>query len=64
MNDLERERILQLATDIAGDREVAERWLEQPLKAFHGRTPAQLILAGNAGAVCRYLESIESGFVG
>lgn len=64
MNDLVRERILNEVAEIAGNREAAERWLEQPLKTFDDKTPTQLILEGRARAVMRYLASVKSGFVG
>lgn len=62
MNDLDR--VLQALMDLSGDREVARDWLQRPLRAFADRTPMQLIAAGEAERLVRYLASLESGFVG
>lgn len=58
------ERVVKVATVIFGDHDRAIEWLSQPLASFWDKTPLQLIDEGRTDSVVRYLESIESGFVG
>lgn len=38
--------------------------MDKPLKCFAGKTPSQLIEEKRTADLIRYLESLESGFVG
>ena len=62
MND--RERIIDLAESISGDRAKAVWWLSQPLTTFAGKNALELIAEGRTGAVVGYLQSFESSYVG
>jgi putative toxin-antitoxin system antitoxin component (TIGR02293 family) len=58
------DRIIQLATDVFGDRAKAVQWLKRPSRALAAQMPLQL-LDTDAGTqrVERELRQIEHGFV-
>jgi hypothetical protein len=56
------EAIIDLVSDWAGSREAAGVWYcTQPLAAFGGRTAESLVKAGEATALCSYLDSLGLG---
>lgn len=55
---------MTVAKVIFGDHDRAVGRLSQPLASFGDKTPLQLIDEGRTDSVVRYLESIQSGFVG
>jgi uncharacterized protein (DUF2384 family) len=56
--------VLARAADIAGGEHRAAAWYRAPLREFGGRSPETLIAEGKLDVVLRYLDSIESGYVG
>ena len=58
------EHVVTVAEVIFGEHDRANEWLSQPLASFWDKTPLQLIDEGRTDSVVRYLESIQSGFVG
>lgn len=58
------DQVLLLAKAVSGDQAKAVKWLGQPIAAFEGKTPMQLIAEGHADTLLSYLESIEAGFLG
>lgn len=58
-------RVLERALELNPDEAVVLRWfIAEPLKPFGMKTPADLVVAGKAGAVIDYIESIASGSAG
>jgi hypothetical protein len=58
-------RVLERALELNPDEIVVLRWFTtEPLKPFGMQTPAELVVAGKAGAVLDYIESIASGSSG
>ncbi|WP_158543525.1 antitoxin Xre/MbcA/ParS toxin-binding domain-containing protein [Dyella solisilvae] len=62
MADLDR--VILAASEVALDRRKVMEWLEEPLAAFRGKTPLQLVAEGQADDLLAYIASVESGFVG
>jgi hypothetical protein len=58
-------RVLERALELNPDETKVLRWFtSEPLKPFGMKTPAELIVAGKAGLVLDYIESISSGSSG
>lgn len=53
--------VMHRARGIAGTDEAANAWMNEPLPAFEGKTPAQLVAAGREGEVLDYIDSIKPG---
>lgn len=55
-------RIVTRATDLAGDEGRALIWFRhQPIASFAGKTPAELVEAGEGDGVLWYLDGLETG---
>lgn len=50
--------VMHEARRIAGNDEAASAWMNAPLPAFDGKTPAQLVDGGEAEKVLAYIESL------
>lgn len=58
-------RVISAAEEVSGDRERALEWLKKTtLDSFGHKTPLALIADGRTDVLVRYLESIQSGYVG
>jgi uncharacterized protein (DUF2384 family) len=44
---------------VAGNDDAASAWMEAPLPAFDGRTPAQLVNEGRADEVLAHVRSLK-----
>lgn len=65
MPETPQDHILRLAAQLAGSEDKAHRWYHhEPLPAFDGQTPEQLVAQGRALDLLRYLHSLEAGFGG
>lgn len=56
--------IMHAVRELAGNDEAASAWMEQPLPALGGKTPAQLAGEGRAEAVLAYITSLKAGSAG
>lgn len=57
--------IIASAAELAGDVEKALYWFRnEPIADYKGRTAADLVAAGQAGAVLAYLEDLRNGATG
>lgn len=62
MREHEIDKILDFVEPWAGSRSAAQRWYEsQALPSFDGKTPKELVEAGKADAVRRYLDRVAAG---
>lgn len=50
--------VMHEARRIAGNDEAASAWMNTPLPAFDGKTPAQLVEDGEAEKVLAYIASL------
>lgn len=57
-------RVFSFATAVFMNDTVATVWMTNPLREFRGETAFTLVVKGRTEEVIRYLDSIESGFVG
>lgn len=58
-------RVLRAATEINGNLPDALFWFRnEPISAFEYRTPEDLVSAGRADDLLRYVRSLEAGAVG
>ena len=53
--------LMHAVRSIVGSDEAASSWMEAPLAAFGGETPARLIAAGRENAVLEHVRSLKSG---
>ena len=53
--------VMHRAKEIAGTDDAASAWMNQPLPALEGKTPAQLIAVGREADVLRYIDSLAPG---
>ncbi|WP_192805269.1 MbcA/ParS/Xre antitoxin family protein [Noviherbaspirillum aerium] len=51
--------VMHSARDIAGSDDAASAWMNQPLPAFDGKTPAQLVNDGRADDVLGHIASLR-----
>ncbi|QOR39052.1 hypothetical protein HNO52_11385 [Billgrantia diversa] len=59
------EAVLDAAAQICGSRAQARTWFHhEPIDVFDYRTAEQLVADGRTAILCRYLQSLEAGFLG
>ena len=51
--------VMHAVRAVAGDDDAASAWMEAPLPAFDGRTPAQLVNEGRADEVLAHVRSLK-----
>jgi uncharacterized protein (DUF2384 family) len=51
--------VMHAVRAVAGNDDAASAWMEAPLPAFDGRTPAQLVNEGRADEVLAHVRSLE-----
>lgn len=57
--------VLDAAERICGSRVQARTWFHnEPINVFDYQTVEQLVAAGRTEALCRYLRSLEAGWLG
>lgn len=56
--------IMHSVRELKGSDEAASAWMEQPLPALGGKTPAQLVGEGRVEDVLGYLSSLKQGASG
>ena len=49
--------VMHAARGIAGNDDAASAWMNAPLPAFDGKTPAELVGAGRADAVLEHIRT-------
>lgn len=58
-------RVIRAAADVTGSVEKAIFWFKNnPLAPFDYKTPQELVSEGRAGALIRYIQSLQAGFAG
>ncbi len=50
--------VMHRARPVAGNDDAASAWMNEPLPAFDGKTPAQLVNDGRADDVLDYIDSL------
>lgn len=50
--------VMHRVKEVAGSDDAASAWMEQPLPAFDGKTPAQLVSEGRADDVLAHINSL------
>lgn len=58
------DRILAKAEALCGNFNIASLWMRTPIVDFDNKTPLQIISEGQEHELERYIESLESGYVG
>lgn len=53
--------IMHLVRGVAGSDNAASAWMNEPLPAFDGKTPAQLVSDGRENDVLGYIDSLKPG---
>lgn len=53
--------VMHAAQDIAGNEAAASGWMEAPLSAFEGKTPAVLVAEGRETEVLEHIRSLKPG---
>ena len=57
--------VLDAAERICGSRAQARNWFHnESIDVFYQRTAEQLVVAGRTETLCRYLRSLEAGWLG
>lgn len=56
--------VMHAARSFAGNDEAASAWMNEPLAAFDGKTPAQLVGDGRGEEVLAYIASLKPGSSG
>lgn len=56
--------VMHTVRAVAGSDDAASAWMNEPLPAFDGKTPAQLVNDGREGDVLAYIGSLKSGSSG
>lgn len=56
--------IMHRVRGIAGNDDAANAWMNEPLPALDGKTPAQLVSDGREEDVLRYIDSLTPGSSG
>ena len=51
--------VMHAVRAVAGNDDAASAWMEAPLPAFDGRTPAQLVNEGRADEVLAHVRSLK-----
>ena len=51
--------VMHAVRAVAGNDDAASAWMETPLPAFDGRTPAQLVNEGRADEVLAHVRSLK-----
>ena len=52
--------IMHEARRVLGSEEAASAWMEAPLAAFEGSTPAQLVAAGRENALLEHVRGMKA----
>jgi uncharacterized protein (DUF2384 family) len=52
--------VMHAVRDIAGSDDAASAWMAEPLAAFDGRTPAQLVSDGRTEELLAYVSTLTS----
>jgi uncharacterized protein (DUF2384 family) len=56
--------IMHRVRGVAGSDDAASAWMNEPLPAFDGKTPAQLVSDGREDDVLGYIDSLKLGSSG
>lgn len=56
--------IMHKVRRVAGNDEAASTWMNEPLRSFDGKTPAQLVSDGREDDVLAYIDSLKPGSSG
>lgn len=49
---------------VFGDRAAAFRWMDSPIPAFNGATPAMMVADGRTDEVVQLLREVDLGYMG
>ncbi|TFV99468.1 DUF2384 domain-containing protein [Oxalobacteraceae bacterium OM1] len=53
--------VMHRAREVTGSDEAANTWMNAPLPALDGKTPAQLVNDGREEDVLQYIDGLQSG---
>lgn len=53
--------VMHRVRGIAGNDDAASAWMNEPLPAFDGKTPAQLVSNGREDEILAYIDSLTPG---
>lgn len=53
--------VMHKVRGLAGSDDAASAWMNEPLPAFHGKTPAELVGDGREEEVLAYIDSLAPG---